>query len=453
MKEETIYLDNFEPRDYQKPLFKAIFKDGYKKVIAIWPRRSGKDLSSFHIAEIQCLLRVGTVYDMFPTAALGRRIIWDAIDNDGNRIIDSIPKQLVESRNEQLMRIRFVNGSVYQILGSDRYDKALIGTNAMGFIFSEFAQTDPMAFKLAMPIINASDGWILVQSTPRGKNFFFDLYKIAKDNPDKWFCQHLTIDDTKHIPIEKIQEDIRTGIISEDLALQEYWCSFELGVEGSYYSNYIDKMQIERRIGDVLWDSSLLVHTAWDIGHDDATAIIFFQVVNNAIYIIDYYEKSKEAMDHYIAYVKSKPYMYGKHIGPHDIKVTEYSDGLKRIEKAARLGLDFIVAPKLEIEDGIETVRSTLPRVYIDKVKGERVIKCLENYRQEFDPKKRIYKGKPRHDEFSHCADAMRYLCSSLKMLIKGMTADDIRKMVKEAHFGSESNTPDIFRNNNSFPW
>ncbi len=452
MKEEVITLDKFKPREYQIPLINALEKDGFRRIIAVMPRRSGKDITAFNIAIRQCLKKVGTVFYVFPTFSQGRRILWDAIQNDGMRILDYIPRELVESRNEQQMRIRFVNGSVLQIIGSDNYDNTLVGTNPMGVIFSEFALTDPRAYQFVRPILTANGGWCFIQSTPRGRNSFWELFKIAQDNPNSWFSYMKTVDDTKHISVDEIRKEIDSGEISEDLAMQEYWCSFDMGVEGSYYAKYIDKMRLEGRIDYVAWEPAYPVNTAWDIGVRDSTSIVFFQSIGTSIRIIDYYEKSKEGLEHYVKVVKDKPYLYGKHIAPHDIAVKEFGSGMTRIEKAMNLGIDFIISSKLSIEDGIEAVRSNLPKIFIDKNKCDRVIKSLENYRQEFDAKKKIYKQTPLHNEFSHCADAIRYMCVSLSKVKDGMSSEDVRRMVNEASHGSQSNMPSVFQGNHSSP-
>ena len=125
---------------------------------------------------------------------------------------------------------------------------------------------------------------------------------------------------------------------------------------------------------------------------------------------------------------------------------------MTRLEKAMNLGIDFTISSRLSIEDGIEAVRSNLPKIFIDKSKCERVIKSLENYRQEFDSKKRIYKQTPLHNEWSHCADAIRYMCVSLSKVKDGMTKDDVARLRNEASHGSQSNIPEFFRTNNAFP-
>jgi hypothetical protein len=234
--------------------------------------------------------------------------------------------------------------------------------------------------------------------------------------------------------------------MSEDLQLQEYWTSFEMGIEGAYYTKYMDKLRLNGQISQVPWEPSLKVHTSWDIGCSDMTSIIFFQIAGQVIRIIDVYEKNKEGIEHYVNVIKSKDYTYGKHIGPHDIRNMDFSTGITRWEKAKQLGITFTVADKIGIMDGIEAVRTALPRMWFDEVNAAPLIKALENYRQEFDPKKKVYKLKPLHDVFSNFADSMRYLAVSLRKVRDGSTPEDLDKRYREAVYGHNTNMPAIFR-------
>lgn len=438
----TIILDIFKPRDYQRPILDAFEKKGYKRGILVWPRRSGKDILAFNLMICAALSKVGTYFYVFPTFSSGRRILWEAITNTGMRILDFIPRDLIDSTNEQQMRIRLINGSVIQIIGSDNYDNSLVGTNPIGMVFSEYALQDENAYAFSRPILAANDGWALFISTPRGKNHLYNLYRIALDNPEQWFTSRLTVDDTHHID-EKALENERQSM-SPDLFEQEYMCSFTMGVEGAYYTKYVDRMRINNQIGNVPWESSFKVHTAWDIGIRDSTAIIFFQTIGGTIRIIDCYEKNKEGLEHYIKFLDSKPYLYGRHIAPHDIAVKEFGSGMTRIEKARHLGIKFTVAQHVGIMDGIESVRSALSKIYIDAINCQQLIKALENYRQEFDSKKKVYKAQPLHNEFSHFADAIRYLCVSLPKTQDGMTEKDVERLRKEALSPTQS-LPGIF--------
>lgn len=256
----------------------------------------------------------------------------------------------------------------------------------------------------------------------------------------------LTLDDTHHIPMREIDKERAEGIMSEDLIQQEYYCSFTMGVEGAYYAKYIDRMRLEDRIREVPWDASNKVNVALDIGVRDSTALIFFQFYKDIVRVIDCYESSKEGLEHYINVIRSKPYTYGKFIAPHDIRVKEWGSGMTRWDKAKQLGITFTIADNHSIVDGIETVRSKLGIMYIDQQKCGPLIKALENYRQEYDAKNRVYKTHPLHNFASHYADAMRYLCVSLPKVRDSTDPKELDKRFYETVMGEESNIPYIFR-------
>jgi len=378
--------------------------------------------------------KVGVYFYCLPTFRQAKLVIWDSITNDGRRFLDFIPKELIASMNSQEMKIKLVNGSMIQLIGSDTYDTSLVGTNPRMIVFSEFALSDVRAYQYSRPILTANNGVAILLSTPRGRgtNSFYEMFEIAKNSPD-WFAQKLTIDDTLHIDKEEIQKEIDSGEMSWDLVQQEYYTSWEMGVEGSYYARYLDDMKLKGQIGTVAWESAFKVHTAWDLGVRDSTCIVWFQVIGQTVRIIDCYEKTKEGLEHYVKVIESKPYSYGKHFAPHDIAVKEFGSGLTRIEKAKQLGISFIVAPSLSIEDGIESVRSAFSKIWIDEKQCTALIKALENYRQEYDTKKRVYSTRPLHNWASNYSDAFRYLCISLPKTADGVSKEDLDQRYRQA--------------------
>ena len=440
--ETVIKLNKFVPRNYQIPIMDALVNKGYRRVLAIMPRRAGKDMTAWNLCIRSCIKKPCVIYYIFPTYAQAKKVIWDSITNTGERFLDYIPEELIESTNGQEMKVRFKNGSLLQLVGSDSYD-ALMGTNPQGIVFSEYALQDPRAYQYMRPILTANDGWALFISTPRGKNHMWELYNIAKQSPD-WFCYKLTLNDTNHIPMHMIEKERQE--LSEDLIQQEYYTSFEMGVEGAYYTKYLDRMRIKAQIGNVPWESAFKVHTAWDLGVRDSTVIIFFQTIGQTVRIIDYYEKNKEGLEHYINVIESKPYTYGKHIAPHDIRVREFTSGLTRLEKARQLGVKFTIADDVSIVDGIEAVRSIFSKTWIDETNCAGLIKSLENYRQEYDIKRKVYNSQPLHSWASHAADAMRYLAVSLPKTKDSLTPQDLDRLKEEAIYGTNSHMPSIFR-------
>ena len=379
-----------------------------------------------------------------PTFRQAKLVIFDSIMNDGTRFLDYIPKELIKSVNSQELKIALTNGSIIQLIGSDSYDTSLVGTNPRMVVMSEYALADPRAYHFIRPILNANGGTMMIVSTPRGKNHLWELFNIAQNSPD-WFCNKLTLEDTKHISWEEIKKEIASGEISEDLAMQEYFVSFDQGVEGAYYAKYIDKLRVNGQIGQVNWEPNFLVETVFDIGVRDSTCIIFFQRIGQTIRIIDCYEKSKEGLEHYVDIVFSKPYRYSKHWAPHDIAVREFGSGLTRLEKARQLGLKFETRngglssglPSVSIEDGIEAVRSSISKMWFDEERCKPLIRALENYRQEWDSKRKVYRNSPLHDNNSHYADAMRYLCLSLSRSRDiQSTPEEIDRRYREAAAG-----------------
>lgn len=444
MGELVVKLDRFKPRDYQIPIFDALENKGYKRIMIIFPRRAGKDITAFNVVIRAAIRKIGVYYYIFPTYSQAKKAIWDSITNDGVKFLDYIPEELVAGKNSQEMKITLINDSIIQFVGSTDYDR-LMGTNPQGCIFSEYAMQDPRAYQYIRPILTANGGWAIFVSTPRGKNSLYDLYQIAIQSDD-WFVSKLTIDDTKHIPMHLIEKERDEGVMSEDLIQQEYYVSFSLGVEGGYYTKIMDKLRREGHFCKVPLENGFLVHTAWDLGVRDSTVIIFFQTIGQEIRIIDYYENSKEGLEHYVSILRDKGYIYGKHIAPHDIRVREFGSGITRFEKARQLGVIFTLADNLLIEDGIEAVRSTLPKMWFDETKCKDLIKALENYRQEYDSRKQIYKAGPLHDKWSHGADCARYLAISLSKVRPGSSPEDLDRRYSEARYGADSNMPKFFR-------
>ena len=402
---------NYTPRPYQRPFWEAM-ATGVRRAVLVLHRRSGKDktLLNWTIAEMD--RRVGTYFYFFPTYAQGKKVIWDGVDKDGFPFLSHFPDHLVVSRNETEMQIKMTNGSVFQIIGTDNFD-SIVGTNPVGCVFSEYALQDPTAWDLTRPILRENDGWAVFGFTPRGTNHAYDLYEMAKTNPD-WFCQLSTVDQTfledgsRVYSQEKIDAERREGM-PEETVQQEYYCSFTSGNVGNYYAALLETADHDGRIGHVPYNPSLPVETWWDLGVGDATSIWFMQsIFGREFRFVDFYESHGVGLTHYAKILKDKPYVYGTHIAPHDINVREFTTGVARIEVARDLGLYFEIAPKLLLAEGIDAVRRLLPLCWFDKEKCKRGLRALKDYRKAWDERKKVYTNTPVHDWASHPADAFR---------------------------------------------
>jgi len=398
--------DNWRPRDYQLDLWKYL-ENGGKRAVAVWHRRAGKDLLSVNWCVTAALKRKGLYWHLLPTYNQGRKIVWDGMTRDGRSFLEHFPKELWANVNNTDMRLELKNGSIYQVVGTDNVDR-LVGSNPVGVVFSEYSLQDPRAWDLVRPILAENGGWAMFIYTARGRNHGYDLFNMANRN-ERWFCQRLSVDDTAVLNQEAIDEEREAGM-PEELIQQEFYCSFDAPLVGSYYGSLMAKALAEERIKNVPYEPRLEVHTSWDLGMGDSTAIIWFQQFGNEYRIIDYYENQGEGIPHYVKIVREKDYIYGRHIAPHDIKVREMGTGKSRFEVARDLGLRFDICPNIQIDDGIEAARSIIPRCYFDEKKCTILVEALRQYRKDYDEKNKVYKNRPLHDWSSHGADAFRYL-------------------------------------------
>lgn len=413
----------FRPRIYQYNLLAAL-DSGTKRACAVWARRHGKDVTVLNWVIKSLYQEKKTCFYCLPTFSQARRVIWDSINNDGMKILDYFPAEIVEAKNVAEMKITLTNGSVFQLIGSDQYDR-LVGTNPKIVVFSEAALSNPKAWEYIKPILTVNDGVAIFISTPRGKNWFFDLYQMASRSED-WFCEKLTNADTGLVPRGEI-EKLRAEGMSDELVQQEFYCDFSRGVDGTYYGRLLSKAWDDDRICSVPYDSSLDVNTSWDLGIGDATAIWFWQQTpGGEIHFIDYYENAGESLSHYVALLRERDYLYDRHFFPHDTKARELGSGATREEMLRKLGIKPSIVPKLAVDDGIQAVRSILPRCWFDKGRCAVGIKHLENYRKVFSDKLKCYVDRPLHDSASDCADSMRYAAISIsKGRRSGMTEQD----------------------------
>ena len=381
--------------------------------VLVWHRRSGKDSGALNFTAVETQRKVANYWHMFPTQKQGRKALWEGVNpHTGVRFIDqAFPKEMRASQNETEMLLRFNNESTWQIVGSDTFDSN-VGSNPYGIVLSEWALCDPRAWDFLRPILKENGGWALFVYTPRGKNHGHRLYEMAKNNPN-WYCELLTIEDTKRedgspiFTLEDYQDELDEGM-DPLTARQEYYCSFDAGLAGAYYTDQL-KMA---RIGDYPWNPNFPVHTFWDIGIKDPTAIWFGQQssTGDAINVIDYMS-GPHPFTYWLRELKEKPYSYGNHVVPHDFKKRDWKDGKSAHSVAMDFNFDYELCPDIPRKQGIDATKSFLPRLRFNNIpEVMNGYDCLSNYRREYNEKLQIFLDHPLHDWASNGADAMRYM-------------------------------------------
>jgi len=311
--------------------------------------------------------------------------------------------------NESELRVDFATGARIRLYGADNADR-LRGIYLDGVVLDEFADMDPNAWlEVVRPALADRQGWATFIGTPKGRNGFYDVYERSQSHPD-WFSLRLKASETGLVPQAEL--DALRAEMSPDQYAREMETSFDAAVEGAYYAHALTQAEEEGRIGFVPYDPVLPVHAAWDLGIGDATAIWLAQFVGREIRLIDYIENSGEPLSWYGAELKRRNWMYADLILPHDAMARELGTGKTRAEMLEAMGFRVRIAPRVGVEDGIETVRRMLPRCWIDENKCREGLAAIRDYREKIDPKRRVSMG-PLHDWTSHGADALRYLMTS----------------------------------------
>lgn len=430
MGERGVIRAEFQPRPYQVEVLKAR-ANGYNRGVLIAHRRAGKDLTMLNMIWTEAVKRVGLYNYYFPTYALGKKIIWKGLTKEGKPFLSFIPPELIKDKNETDLRLELVNGSIIQIVGTENINQSLVGINPVGCVFSEYSLQNPMAWELTRPILAENGGWAWFVYTPRGRNHGYTLYEMALRNPDSWFCKLFSIGDTKldgGQPVmtdAQVQKEVLEGM-DPDLAQQEYYCSFDAPMQGSYFGRLLADIQRRGRVEGVPYNPGFPVVCGWDLGIGDQTAIWFAQVVGGDVHLIDYYENSGEGFDHYFKVVMEKPYVYETMFMPHDLAKSEWGTGKSAeevVRKSFRMkGVGVTIVPKLSVDEGIQAVRRLFPRLKFDgercertKYRGHSGVDCLATYHKKWSEERLEYEDKPYHDWTSHCADALRYLALGLR--------------------------------------
>lgn len=422
----------WECRDYQRNLWRYMEAGGLRAALK-WHRRSGKDTTALRWTTVASQRRVGTYWHMLPTLRQARKIIFEGIvegqDGVAHRQLDAWPGWreagkldargrpvgMVKHIRHDEMKIELWNGSIWYCVGSDNYD-SLVGTNPIGVVFSEWSLTDPDAWNYIRPILSENNGWSIFIWTPRGMNHAAKMYRNVKEL-DEWFSETLTVDDTHVISMEKIDLERREGAAEEHL-LQEYWCSEDAPLVGSFWGDQLIAAQRERRITRVPHDPALKVDTWSDLGHSDAFATWFVQQASAEIHVIDYWEKNGALLSDWATMLEDKrrerDMVYGRHLWPHDGgHKTLASKGRPLSALVGDLGISVEVQPRTDIIVGIHRVRQVLPRCWFDADRCEDGLISLRSYRKDQDEAKSTedrpyFKPTPRHDWASHGADGFR---------------------------------------------
>lgn len=263
--------------------------------------------------------------------------------------------------------------------------------------------------------------------------------KIVKEADDDTFVKKVNSEDIEGILSKSIIGEREKMRKNNPELFEHVWLGEPLSVKtGTVFGKQLAEARQAGRIGNVSYDGSVGVYTAWDLGIGDSTAIWFFQRVNREIRFIDYYESSGEDLGHYISLLKSKPYNYATHFLPHDAKHRELQTNKTRVDFFSDNGINNVEVLRptnfsIDQNDIDLVARPKLSLCWFDEKKCRRGLECLRAYHYDYDKRNNLLKNKPKHDWSSHASSAFIYalIANTEQLEVRATSASQISYIPK----------------------
>ena len=393
----------YKPREHQLKVHELL--EGKRFAVVVAHRRFGKT-----VAALNHLIREAVLNDketpryayIAPTYGQAKRVAWD--------YLVKYTTPLGGTNNISELRVDFW-GRRIQLYGSDNPD-SLRGQFFDGVIIDEVGDQNPKIWTdIVRPALTDRKGWCLFIGTPKGHNHFKELRDRA-EKEDGWGLLEFKASETG--VVDEVELKAAKNEMGEDKYRQEFECSFDAAVEGSYFGQILNELEAKKHMQEIPREELSRTFTAWDLGMGDSTSIWVAQLVGTEVRLLDYYENHGVGLDHYVKWIRDNDYEKAEHILPHDVRVRELGTGKSRMEMLEEAGLEIKIAPRMSLDDGIQAVRRLLPRCWFNVPKVQIGLNCLRNYRRDYDEKRKIFYERPLHDWSSHGSDSFRYLALGL---------------------------------------
>ena len=422
----------YVPREHFKPMHSSHKR--WRFVVA--HRRAGKTVALCNEVIKKALENTRTFPPpryayIGPSFAQAKDLVW----NYYKHYTGPLPKVKVVEGDLQII---LPNGAMINLYGGSAAYERMRGLYFDGVVADEYPLLNPsMLGSVIRPCLADYEGWAVISGTSNGDDHFHELKKRAEKETDRWDLYSIPVDQTDALAEDEVRE--MTKDMTADEFAREMMCSFDAPVEGSYYGEVLNDIQLMGQITGVPYDPNALVFTAWDLGVDDETCIWFLQRCGREIHAIDFLQGTGKGLEYYASQIKAKPYSYGCHVLPHDIKVRELGTGVSRKEVLDSMLPNVFVCPPHSIEDGISATRATIRFTWFDKVRTEAGVTALRNYH-------RTPVGKPDHSAkagwATHPSDAFRYGSVALNMIspmiggnnVIGIGSGALKRNLKRMH-------------------
>lgn len=421
---------NYKPYKWEIPICVA-FQNG-KETWKTIHRRGGKDL--FELSEVllpEAFEHPGTYQYVWPLLKQGRDSFWEGKDEEGNDIMRKyIPQEMILHKDNADMKLTVASiggTSLIQVFGTNKQQYiALRGKPSNGAVFTEFAYQDPRGEEVISPMIRKTGGWKSYNSTPNGNNHYKKRWELAKKNPNCYFILATVLDTYDHdgnrLVTDKDLQRERDDGKSEDYINQEYFCSFNQGIEGTYIGRELQELANDGHITKVPYEKELLVDTYWDLGISrNSMAVWFVQQMGNEVRYIDFEEATGRTFTYWAQLLQAKNYLYGKHYAPPDVAVKEMVGkgqiARTRLDHAADVGIHFEIIEKCSFENSVEVLKGLLPVCWFDEEKTAVGRHHLEMWGRVWNDILQKYTDNEKADGNDHAGAAARYSAISIRQV------------------------------------
>lgn len=342
-----------------------------------------------------------------------------------NSLDDSVYKILVEQIKQleleafykiQATTISGANGTEFIFKGLKMNINSIKSFEGVQRVWVEEAQTvSKTSWEVLIPTIREEESEIWVTFNPLLETD--DTFvRFVKNPPSTAVVKKVNWSDNPWFPevLRKEMDDLRHKDRDAWLNVWEGHC--RLTLDGAIYAKELRDATETNRICPVPYDRTVPVHTFWDLGFHDSTAIFFAQMCGFEMHIIDYLEVQQRTISDILLILQGKQYVYGTDWLPHDAQAKTLASAGRSVEQLLRAsGRSVRIVPRLSIFDGINAARTVFPNCWFDSGKCADALQALRHYRYEVNEENGIFSKVPLHDQNSHCADAFRYLAVAFR--------------------------------------
>jgi phage terminase large subunit len=307
--------------------------------------------------------------------------------------------------------IRGKNGSEFNFVGLKNNVANVKSYEGVDICWVEEAQTTSrFSWNVLIPTIRKENSEIWITFNPELETD--ETYqRFVIHAPENAIVQKINWSDNPWFP-DTLKEEKDSLKSRDPQAYNVVWEGLcRQTVDGAVFAKEVQMAELDGRITKVNYDPTKPVHAIFDLGWSDATAIWFLQFVGMETRLIRYMEGNQTTISDYLAKMQTYGYIYDTLWLPHDAENKTLAGNGRSIEEIVRAaGYKTRIIPRTPIMDSINAARTIFQNCWFDRDNCHDGLQCLRHYRYDVDPETKQFSKTPVHDQYSHGADAFRYI-------------------------------------------